>query len=78
MISAVNCLCSWLGTAVDYSVQSISLCSQLVSVVWWWIPSAAWVLEKGWVLVIYHQEGCNPMTAIPFWEEKGTTGSLQK
>jgi len=24
------------------------------------------VIER--VLVIYHQEGCNPLTAIPFWE----------
>ena len=31
MVSAVNGLCSRLGTAVDYSVLSISLCSLLVS-----------------------------------------------
>ena len=63
------------GLGSDCSLQSTGPCNRLVSAM---TDDAELHLlgVREEVSVIYHQEGYNPVTAIPFWE--GTTGSLQK
>jgi len=63
------------GLDSDWSPQSTGPCNQLVSA----MTGAAELRLLGVreeVSVIYHHEGCNPMTAS--LSGKGTTGSLQK